>query len=109
MSPQLSHLPAVKAINPINVPNHPIKIIGTRHGEKLFESLLGKEERLNAFESEAYFKVAPDLRDLNYSLFEDKGTENKYIEYTSHNTTRLELDDLIVLLNKIEPFKSLIK
>ena len=90
----------------LNVPNHPVKIIGTRHGEKLFESLLGREERLNASESEEYFKVKPDLRDLNYSLFEDKGSENKFIEYNSHNTTRLELDDLIVLLNKIEPFKS---
>lgn len=91
----------------LDVPNHPVKIIGTRHGEKLYESLLGKEERLNASENENYFKISPDLRDLNYSLFEEKGNENRFDEYTSHNTKRLELDDLILLLKRIEPFKSL--
>ena len=56
---------------------------------------------------ENYFKISPDLRDLNYSLFEEKGYENEFFEYTSHNTKRLELDDLILLLKRIEPFKSL--
>ena len=93
----------------LRVPNHPIKIIGTRHGEKFYESLLGREERLNASENEDYFKVSPDLRDLNYSLFENLGNENKFVEYNSQNTERLELDDLILLLKKIEPFKSLYK
>ena len=90
-----------------NVPNHPVKIIGTRHGEKLYESLLSKEERLQSSETDEYFKVSPDLRDLNYNLFENIGQENIYKEYTSHNTTRLDLDSLILLLKKIEPFKSL--
>ena len=96
---------AIKVL--FNVPNHPVKIIGTRHGEKLYESLLSKEERLQSSETEEYFKVSPDLRDLNYNLFENIGQENIYTEYTSHNTTRLDLDSLILLLKKIEPFKSL--
>lgn len=91
----------------LDVPDHPVKIIGTRHGEKLYESLLSKEERLNSSENLNYFKVSPDLRDLNYDLFENMGNENKYTEYTSHNTTRLDLDSLILLLKKVEPFKSL--
>ncbi len=89
-----------------NVPNHPIKIIGTRHGEKLYESLLSREERVNSIESDDFFTVSPDLRDLNYSLFESMGTENNAIEYTSHNTKRLDLDNLISLLEKIKPFKN---
>tara|TARA_A100001011_G_scaffold400852_1_gene519913 strand:+ start:8133 stop:9116 length:984 start_codon:yes stop_codon:yes gene_type:complete len=89
----------------LNVPDHPVKIIGTRHGEKLYESLLSREERLNSTENSNYFNVSPDLRDLNYGLFENIGTDNKYIEYTSHNTTRLDIDSLISLLKKIEPFK----
>ena len=54
-----------------------------------------------------YFNISPDLRDLNYGLFENIGKDNKYIEYTSHNTTRLDIDSLISLLKKIEPFNSL--
>ncbi len=91
----------------LNVPDHPVKIIGTRHGEKLYESLLSREERLNSSENSSYFNVSPDLRDLNYGLFENIGRDNKYIEYTSHNTTRLDIDSLISLLKKIEPFNSL--
>ena len=91
----------------LEVPDHPVKIIGTRHGEKLYESLLSREERLNSSENLNYFKVSPDLRDLNYDLFENMGNENKYSEYTSHNTTRLDLDSMILLLKKVEPFKSL--
>ncbi len=73
-----------------------IKIIGTRHGEKLYESLLSKEEMVRAEDLESYFRIPADNRDLNYDKFFTEGESNvsKYESYTSHNTNRLSLDEL---------------
>ncbi len=75
-----------------NVPNHPINVIGTRHGEKLYETLLSREEMTNAEEIGNYYRVKPDMRDLNYGKFVEEGiwgiSEQK--DYTSHNTDRLD-------------------
>lgn len=72
----------------------PVKIIGTRHGEKLYETLLTKEEKLKSEELGAYFRVPVDKRDLNYDKYFVQGTQNfEQIEaYTSHNTTRLDVE-----------------
>ena len=73
-------------------PDHPIDIIGTRHGEKLFEVLLSREEMVAAEDLGDYYRVPPDLRDLNYGKFIDTGEINisDAVDYNSHNTTRVD-------------------
>ena len=80
-----------------------IKIIGTRHGEKIYETLLGTEERSKADEQDNFFKVPMDARDLNYDKFFEKGEINlqNYEEYNSHNTVRLNVDETADLLLKL--------
>ena len=73
------------------------KIIGTRHGEKLYETLMTREERLRATDMGHYFRIAPDGRSLNYDKFYVQGdvlTEGEEA-YTSHNTTRLDVDGVV--------------
>lgn len=88
-------------------PNHPIQIIGTRHGEKLYEALLSREEMASAQDMGAYFRVPADGRDLNYSKFIDQGeqklTQTAHGEdYNSHNTKRLDVEMMKQLLLKLE-------
>ena len=80
-----------------------IKIIGTRHGEKIYETLLGTEERSKAEEQDNFFKVPMDARDLNYDEFFEKGEIDlkNYEEYNSHNTVRLNVDETADLLLKL--------
>jgi len=73
-------------------PDVELKSIGVRHGEKLYESLLGSEERARSQDQERYFRVPMDARDLNYELFFEKGEQASEQEsYTSHNTERLDI------------------
>jgi UDP-glucose 4-epimerase len=80
-----------------------INIIGTRHAEKLYETLLAKEEVLVAQDLGNYYRVAADNRDLNYDKYftEGYGSISKFEEYHSHNTRRLTESELISLLNSI--------
>jgi UDP-N-acetylglucosamine 4,6-dehydratase/5-epimerase len=89
----------------MGVPNHPVKIIGTRHGEKLYEALLSREEMVEAENLGGYYRIPPDLRDLNYSKFVEQGEEriSHAEDYNSHNTIRLDVDGLKQLLMKL-PF-----
>lgn len=87
-------------------PDHPTEVIGTRHGEKLYEALLSREERACAEDHVEYFRVPPDLRDLNYAKFVDHGERriSESEDYNSHNTTRLtasEMKDLLLKLNMV--------
>ena len=77
-----------------------IKIIGTRHGEKLYETLLTREEMVHAEDCGKYYRIPADQRDLNYGkYFEDGQQEASYgWEYTSHNTTRLTVEEVKKLL-----------
>lgn len=86
-------------------PDCRIRVIGTRHGEKLFEALLSREERASAHDLGGYFCIPPDLRDLNYGKFVDRGEVkiSEATEYTSHNTIRLDLPAMKQLLLKV-PF-----
>lgn len=86
-------------------PTHPINEIGTRHGEKLFEVLLSREEMAAAEDLGEYFRVPPDLRDLNYGKFVEQGERGISLaeDYNSHNTTRLDLEGMEALLLKL-PF-----
>lgn len=87
----------------LGVPGHPIEIIGTRHGEKLYEVLLSREEMVAAQDLGGYYRVPPDLRDLNYGKFIDHGELNitSSTEYTSHNTVRLDVQGMQALLMKL--------
>jgi UDP-N-acetylglucosamine 4,6-dehydratase/5-epimerase len=86
-------------------PNAPVNIIGTRHGEKLYEALLSREEMAAAEDLGDYYRVSPDLRDLNYAAFFEEGdTEiTEASEYHSHNTQRLDVEGMEKLLLKL-PF-----
>ena len=72
-------------------------IIGTRHGEKLFETLMTREERLRSQDMGHYFRVAADNRDLNYDKFVVNGEVHTMADesYTSHNTTRLDVEGTV--------------
>jgi UDP-N-acetylglucosamine 4,6-dehydratase len=87
-------------------PDHPVHVIGSRHGEKLYESLLSREERACAEDMDEYFRVPPDARDLNYAKFIDEGEDRitqalHGEEYNSHNTLRLEIEGMKQLLMKL--------
>lgn len=81
-----------------------VKIIGTRHGEKLYETLLTREELAKADEHENYFRIIPDDRDLNYNLYFTEGKEEiSHLEdYNSHNTKRLTVDEIKEMLLKLD-------
>lgn len=84
-----------------------IKVIGTRHGEKLYETLLAKEEAVKAIDMGDYYRVPADNRDLNYGLYFEEGDKRieKIEEYNSHNTQRLnrsELKDMLLKLDYVE-------
>jgi UDP-glucose 4-epimerase len=94
-------------VNIFNKPNHNIKVIGTRHGEKLYETLLTREEMLHAIDMDNYYKIPSDTRDLNYNqYFEDGKIITEATDYHSHNTKRLnenELKDMILNLHEVQP------
>jgi UDP-N-acetylglucosamine 4,6-dehydratase len=90
-------------------PSHPIQVIGTRHGEKAFEALLSREEMVCAEDRGEYFRVPPDLRDLNYAKFVEEGEEriSRSEDYNSHNTERLDVAGMEQLLLKLEFMKAI--
>ena len=81
-----------------------IKIIGTRHGEKLYESLVSREEMIKSEDLGEYFRIPADYRDLNYSNYFTEGNKDitNIEDYNSHNTTRLGVDETIELLLKLD-------
>jgi len=86
--------------NILGKPSHEVKTIGTRHGEKLYETLLTKEEMVKAIDMGEYYRIPADTRDLNYNQFFEEGEEviTEAHEYHSHNTHRLNEDELTELL-----------
>jgi len=93
--------------NMLGRPDHSIKIIGTRHGEKLYESLLTKEEMVRAVDMGEYYRIPADNRDLNYSKYFEEGEDiiTEAHEYHSHNTYRLneeELRQMLLTLREIQ-------
>jgi UDP-glucose 4-epimerase len=92
---------AVKKL--FDAPN-PVRVIGTRHGEKLFETLLTREERVKAEDMGSYFRVSADNRDLNYKVYFQDGQETLSHEedYHSHNTSRLDVDGMAAMLLKLD-------
>ncbi len=84
-------------------PNHEVRVIGTRHGEKLYEALLSREEMVAAEDLGAYYRVPPDLRDLNYGKYVEQGEIkiSDAADYNSHNTVRLDVLGIQALLMKL--------
>ena len=88
----------------LNVDDFPVQVIGTRHGEKLYETLLSVEEMVASTDLGNYYKVSPDMRDLNYGKYFDKGDKEISMTedgYHSHNTTRLNIEETKKLLLKL--------
>ena len=95
----------------LGVPDQDGSVIGTRHGEKLFEALLSREEMVASQDLGGYFRVPPDLRDLNYGKFTDQGEQqiSEAVDYNSHNTTRLDLKGMQALLMKLDFMQAIIR
>ncbi|ENQ4672746.1 NAD-dependent epimerase/dehydratase family protein [Vibrio cholerae] len=85
-------------------PNHLVNIIGTRHGEKLYEALCSREEMFVAEDQGGYYRIPSDNRDLNYSKYNEIGEKDLSVieDYNSHNTERLDVQSMIKLLHKLD-------
>ncbi|MEZ9590419.1 polysaccharide biosynthesis protein [Vibrio breoganii] len=95
----------VKAILDImDKPDHPVNIIGTRHGEKHFEALCSREEMFVAQDQGAYYRIPADNRDLNYAKYFEEGEKDLSAieDYNSHNTERLDVEGMKQLLRKLD-------
>lgn len=92
-----------KALLELYQAKNPIKVIGTRHGEKLYETLLTREEMVKAFDMGNYYRIPADNRDLNYGLYFSEGQTDitRIEEYNSHNTHRLDVEGMKELLLKL--------
>ncbi len=92
------------ALKELFAKDNPIKIIGTRHGEKLYESLLSREEMARSQDVSGYYRVPADNRDLNYNKYIVKGETaiSKLEDYTSHNTKRLNVSETKEVLLKLD-------
>jgi len=97
-----------KALNSLYKTNNDIKIIGTRHGEKLYESLVNREDMVKAEDMGDYYRVPADNRDLNYEKYFSEGEEDisKISDYHSHNTHRLDVKETEELLLKLDFIKN---
>ena len=97
--------------NLLKRPEHPIKIIGTRHGEKLYESLLTKEEMVRSEDMGDYYRIPADNRDLNYNKFFEEGEDviTQADEYHSHNTYRLNEEELRHMLLNLREIREDLK
>lgn len=84
--------------------DHPVNVIGTRHGEKLYEALCSREEMFVAEDQDGYYRVPSDNRDLNYSKFNEEGEKDLSTieDYNSHNTDRLDVEGMVKLLHKLD-------
>lgn len=93
-----------QAIKKVFSATNDIQIIGTRHGEKLYETLLTREEMAVAQDMGNYYRVPADKRDLNYEIYFDKGANELSVkeDYNSHNTKRLSIDEMAKMLESLE-------
>lgn len=96
-----------KAVKELKHSDVPINCIGTRHGEKLYEVLVTKEEMVNAIDMGGYYRIPSDNRNLNYQKYVDQGNADldNINDYNSHNTERLDINGMKELLLKLDLFK----
>lgn len=102
-APAANLVTLVEALKALLKADNSVKVIGTRHGEKLYETLLTREEMSRSEDLPGYFRVAADARDLNYNLYFSEGKPQSSIveDYHSHNTERLGVDGMTALLLKL--------
>jgi len=88
-----------------------VQVIGTRHGEKVFESLVSREEMARAEDLGDYYRIPADSRDLNYAKYFSLGelALSKLDDYTSHNTTRLDVSQVMQTLKKLPKIAELLR
>jgi UDP-glucose 4-epimerase len=93
-----------KALLQLYHASNPIKVIGTRHGEKLYETLVNREEMVKAEDLGGFYRIPADTRDLNYNRFfiEGEAQISQMEEYTSHNTTRMSIEETKQMLLKLD-------
>ena len=98
----------VQALKELFNRDNPIQIVGTRHGEKLYESLVSREEMARAEDMGRYYRIPADNRDLNYNMYVSDGEEkiSHLDDYTSHNTERLDVEQVKALLLKLDYIKA---
>ena len=98
----------VQALKELFNSDSPVRIVGTRHGEKLYESLISREEMARAQNMQGYYRIPADNRDLNYAKYFSEGDEKvSHLEdYTSHNTQRLNVEEVKRLLLKLDYIKN---
>ena len=96
-----------KAVLELKNADNKIKIIGTRHGEKLYETLCTREEMMNAEDMGEFYRIPADNRDLNYAKYFSEGNqiENTIEDYNSHNTKREDVEGVKILLKKLDLFQ----
>jgi UDP-glucose 4-epimerase len=97
----------VQALRELFERDNPVQVVGTRHGEKLFESLVSREEMARAEDRGTYYRIPADDRDLNYAMYVTQGTQqiSTLDDYTSHNTERLTVEQVKELLLKLDYIK----
>ncbi len=96
-----------QALKELFAKSSPVRVIGTRHGEKLYESLISREEMAKAEDMGGYYRIPADNRDLNYAQYFSEGEErvSHLDDYTSHNTARLNVEHIKQLLLKLDYIK----
>tara|TARA_B100001996_G_scaffold187099_1_gene143148 strand:+ start:1269 stop:2270 length:1002 start_codon:yes stop_codon:yes gene_type:complete len=105
-SPAVTVSVLAKALVELYKSKSPVKEIGIRHGEKMYETLVTKEEMIKAEDQEKYFKITPDGRDLNYDQYFSKGTvKSSKDEYNSNNTNLLNVEEMKNLLMALPQIK----
>jgi len=107
-SPAATIADLAQALKELYKSTEEIKVIGTRHGEKLYETLVNREEMVKAVDEGNYYRIPADTRDLNYSKFFTEGESkvNLAEEYNSHNTTRLNVEETKKLLLKLHSIRA---
>lgn len=110
-APASTILDLALALKQIFNASNEIKLIGTRHGEKLYESLVNREEMVKAIDLDRYYRIPADARDLNYNQYFIEGDQRiaQAEEYTSHNTERLDVAGVVQLLLKLDYIQDALK
>lgn len=106
-APASTILDLALALKQIFKADNEIRFIGTRHGEKLYESLINREEMTKAIDLDRYYRIPADSRDLNYNKYFIEGDQriSQAEEYTSHNTERLDVEGVVKLLLQLDYIK----
>ena len=107
--PAATLLTVVDALKEIFDAKNPVQIIGTRHGEKLYETLITCEEMSKAEDCGDYYRIPMDTRDMNYALYFSEGKEYSNTAYTSQNARRMSKEEMVNLLKTLDCVQEVLK